>query len=397
MRHHIDVLPQKLIQLSTAVLAGGVFVLSGCGGEGGGGAQTSPTAPSGANSNAVAGNVASTSGSPSSQKTRGRDEIYEDEKGQKWFGKVPYDVFFDKPLEVARDSTSIGNAVASTETPESGTSEAAKDPVKTGSTDTAATTPAETTPPAENNTPTSEPATGSGAGGSNEWKDLISVAVIDAEVKSIRNFFTENLQSVGNYNSSMLMLPPKVASLGVMAGVAMEHPDAVTWKEDAIYIRDLAKQMNSSPLQRGAKDQKRLLALFEAVSDTLNRSRPAGLSEPNAADSFPEISEMGLVMARMEEAEKRMKTEAGSQGSFQTNKEMVKHEASILATLTHTVSKPGYGYGDDEKFVGYANNVVDGAKAIMNAAEADDFPAYEIALSKITTNCNACHGEFKND
>jgi hypothetical protein len=390
MRHHIDVLPHKLIQLSTAMLAGGVFMLSGCGGDGGG-QQASPTAPSGANSNAVTGKVGSTSGSPSPQKPRGRDEVYEDEKGQKWFGKVPYDVFFDKPLEVARDSTSIGNTVASTETPGSGTSEATKDPVETGSTDTASTTPAET------KTPDSDPVTPSGAGGSNKWKDVISVAVIDAEVKSIRNFFTENLQSVGNYNSSMLMLPPKAASLGVMAGVAMEHPDAVSWKDDAIYIRDLAKQMNSAPLQRGAKDQKRLLTLFEAVSDTLNRSRPAGLSEPNAADSFPEISEMGLVMARMDEAEKRMKTEAGSQGSFQTNKEMVKHEASILATLTHTVSMPGYGYGDDEKFVGYANNVVDGAKAIMNAAEADDFPAYEIALSKITTNCNACHGEFKND
>ncbi len=221
--------------------------------------------------------------------------------------------------------------------------------------------------------------------------------MIDTEVKNIRNFFNETLQTVGSFNSSMLMLPPKAASLAVMAGVAMEHPDNVSWKEDAIYVRDLAKKMNASTLQRGAKDQKRLLELFEAISETLNRSRPAGLEEPNASDSFPEVAEMRFVMARMDEAEKRMRTEAGSQGAFQSGKEMVKHEAAILATLTHTVAMPGYGYGDDEKFVGYAKNVVDAARTILSAAEADDFATYELALSKVSTNCQACHSEYKND
>ena len=90
----------------------------------------------------------------------------------------------------------------------------------------------------------------------------------------------ENLQSVGNYNSSMLMIPPKAAAMAVLANVALDHPDDVSWKDDAIYVRDLAKQMNSGPLQRGAKDQRRLLGLFESVSDTLNLSRPAGLPDP---------------------------------------------------------------------------------------------------------------------
>lgn len=320
-------------------------------------------------------------GTTNTAKTKhGRGEVWVDQKGQKWFGDVPMDAFFDQPYTVASNSAPIGGNAASTAvaavTPTTG--EASPEKIEAPATTAGTDAPAST------------------ASG-DSWAELITETELDNEVKAIRNYLNENLQSVSNYNSAMLMIPPKAATLGAMAGVAMAHPNAVSWKDDAKYVRDLAKQMNADTLRSGPKDQKRLLGLYESVSDTLNRSRPAGLEEPPESDGFSEVSEMRLLMHRMEESEKRMKTEAGTEGALASRKEMVAHEAAMMATLAKIVTLPGYGYEDDDKFKGFAIDVVKSALAIKAAAESNDFAAYEISLTKVSTSCSNCHSEFKNN
>lgn len=320
-----------------------------------------------------------TSVSNSANVKHGRGEVWVDDKGQKWFGDVPMDAFFDQPYTVASNATPLGSGSAVSAIVADTRSTDAADPAM-AQTSEAASTP---------NTPATP------TGGS--WDELISVKELDDEVKSIRNFLNENLQSVSNFNSSMLMIPPKAATLGALAGVALEHPNAVSWKDDARYVRDLAKQMNSDTLRSGPKDQKRLLALYESVSDTLNRSRPANLTEPPASDGFSEVSEMRLLMHRMDEAEKRMKTEAGTESALASRKDMVAHEAALMATLAKIVTLSGYGYEDDAKFKEYANEVTKSALAIKGAAQGNDFGTYELALTKVSTTCSNCHSEYKNN
>lgn len=316
-----------------------------------------------------------------------RDEVWVDADGQKYLGKVPFDAFFDEPYAVASNQSSLsGSEPAVVANGNGGESSAATSEPVTMPDETPAADPAGATDPVA-----------STAGSGDDWGSLISAEALDEEVKSIRNFMNENLQSVGAYNSAMLMLPPKAASLAALAEVASKHPEAVSWKDDAAYIRDLGKQMNASALQRGAKDQKRLLELYEAVSDTLNRSRPASLAEPPAGDSFAESAEMRLVMMRMEEAEKRMRTEAGSEAALSSKKTMVAHEASLMAVMAKVVTQPGYGYEDDPEFTGYGAAIVEAAQSIKLSAESGDFAGYEAGLSKISTTCQNCHSKYKND
>jgi len=302
-----------------------------------------------------------------------RDEVWVDEKGHKWFGNVPMDAFFDEPYTIASDQTSLAPVTEVVTKPD--------------------LVPGQVPNPASAPNP---PSVISDAG-DDSWGALISATALDEEVKSIRNFMNENLPTVGTFNSSMLMLPPKAATLAALAEVAAKHSDAVSWKDDAAYIRDLAKKMNSSTLERGAKDQKRLLGLFESVSDILNRSRPAGLEEPPATDSFAEAAEMRLLMMRMDEAEKRMRTEAGTEGAMNSRKSMIEHEASMMAVMAKIVTLPGYGYEDDAEFKGFANEIVKSAQSIRDSAESNDFATYEGALSKISTTCQNCHSKYKND
>ena len=367
--------------LLTLVLTG-----SGCTG---GSQSEAPAAAQTASQSPSAENTADTAAStqpPARQ--RGRNEVWTDEKGQKWFGNVPMDAFFDQPWEVASNSTATGAPSASTAATEMATEQPGE---KT------AETVAATTPPAEP-APTAAPApeAPAAAGAADSWDQLLPLADLDEEIKSIRNFLQETVSSVGNYNSSMMMIPPKVATLAALAEVARKRQESVSWKDDAAWVRDLAKKMNESPLQRGPKDQKRLQELFEGVSDIFNRSKPAGLEDPPEADSFAETAELRSLMKRMEDAEKNLKTEISSADALGSKKTMVQHEAAILAVLAKIATDPGYGYDEDE-FRGYGGGVVEAAQGIRTAAEGGDFAGFEAAMSKVATSCQNCHSKYKND
>jgi hypothetical protein len=280
----------KLDRWIISFLGAGVM-FSGCSKDAAdnGGANAAVSAVASAESSGAPGQTIGAVGDNASANTkRRRDEVWTDDKGQKWFGNVPMDAFFDQPYEVAANQTPLGNGSGAVVATATGSS-------SMGSNGTSGSKPAGGDPAAEMNETVTKPdtsattgsttTTASAAGSGDSWAALISSTTLDDEVKSIRNFLNENVHSVGTFNSSMLMIPPKAAAIGALAGVAMEHPDAVSWKDDAKYIRDLAKKMNSAPLQRGAKDQKRIEALYDALSDTLNRSKPAGLEEPPETDA----------------------------------------------------------------------------------------------------------------
>ena len=318
----------------------------------------------------------SASKSSDSNKPRKQNERWTDSEGREYLGNVPLDIFFDKPYAIASDTTALAGSA--------GIPATAGQPVASSMGGGAVPQPKTV-------------ATESESSGGSVWSEFVPLDVLNAEVKSIRNFLNQALQAVGSYNSSMLMIPPKAAAIAVLAEIATEHPEAVSWKDDAIYIRDLAKQMNESTLQRGLKDQKRLLMLFENMTDTFNRSRPADLEEPSAEDGFVDVADMRFLMMRMEAAEKTMRTEAGSEKSFGAKKDMIHHEAAMLATMTKVITLEGYGYEDDEEFLGYAQRILDAAKTIAEASASGDFDSYELALSKISTSCQECHSVYKNN
>ncbi|MEP3478917.1 MAG: hypothetical protein ABJZ55_06695 [Fuerstiella sp.] len=305
------------------------------------------------------------------------DERWTDENGVQYLGNVPLDVFFDQPLEVASNATPLGGmpvanmaAIDSNTAPPSTTNMAAEPPA-----DTAVATSASP----------------------DDWAQMLPAKNLLDEVNQIRNFMKSSLQSVGTYNGSMLSIPGRAASLAALAEIASKHPEEISWKDDAVYIRNLAKKMTESNLQRGKKDQARLLLLFENIADVLNRSKPAGLEEPNPEDSFSDVAEMRLLMMRMAEAERKMKNEAGTESAFESKKDIVKHEAMIMASLTKVIAREEYGYGDDPEFVGYAQKVIEACETIRDSADIGAFSAYELALSRISTNCQECHSVYKNN
>lgn len=382
----------ELISIQRTLLATSLLstCFSGCGGSAPAPVQQSQQAAPPSSSTDVAADGASTAPAASSGSTTTSDrphrqnERWKDANGVEYLGNVPLDVFFDQPYAVASNMTPLAGsnpAGGSALPPAAGPSGMGAAPAAAPAT----------------GTEDSPPAAASGGGGGDSWSDLIAMKEIDQEITDIRNFLTEALQNVGAYNRSMLMIPPKAAAVGVLAAIVQEHPEDISWKEDAAYIRNFAKKMNEGTLQPGKKDQDRLRQLFDNMADTLNRSRPAGVEEPPATEQFCDIAEMRFVMMRMENSEKKLKTEVTSDDAFKSKKDMVVHEAAILATMTKVNLFPGYGYEDDEEFRGYAQRILDACKEIQTAAESQSFDAYTLALSKVSTACQECHSVFKNN
>lgn len=373
---------------SGLLLAMGLLLCAstGCGGGSETPVDNSAVAqPSGA-ANAVASQSSTTATDTSVSRpstTRRQNERWTDENGVDYLGDVPLDVFFDEPLTVARNQTPLQG---STTAPMLAGDSASPPAMAAGAVGAMEAMPAET---------------GGGesavAGSDDSWDSLLSIDDLQNEITNARNFLNRSIQSYGDYKKVTLMIPGKAASIAVLASVAMEHPQEVNWKPDAIYIRDLARQMNEDPLQANKKDHEKVLGLFENIASTLDRSKPAGLAEPNPDDSFADVAGMDMIMVRLDEAEKRLKTEAGSEAAFDSKKEMINHEAAILATFSHVITLDGYGYEDDEEFTGYAQQIVQAARGIQTATAANDFGSYELALSKVSTSCSDCHSAYRNN
>lgn len=334
---------------------------------------SSTTAPAGGSTKTD--NGSTTTGASSERR---QNERWTDANGVEYLGNVPLDVFFDRPLEIARDQTPLGGTEPQTD----------PTPATVGTSGTGMTPPVKTDPP-----PTEQPV----AAASSSWDELIPIETLKTEIKNVRNFMNTSVQRYSEYKKATLMIPGKMASVAVLSTIAMEHGEEIGWKADAPYIRNLAKKINEDTLQPVKKDFEKVQLLFEGIVGILDRSPPPDLEEPDPEDSYADVASMDLVMVRIDEAEKRMKNEAGTESAFESKKDLIRHEAAILGTMSHVLTMESYGYADDEEFVGYARTLIEACKTINNATETNDFGSYDLALSKISTTCSACHSNYKNN
>lgn len=354
-----------------------ICALSGCGSSG----STAPPdaaapadpAPAPADPPAVAATDTTPEQETPAPAARRPDEVWEDESGRRYLGQIPYDVFFDHPLAVAGEQQVVAT---------------------TAETPAVSSDPDREMPTASNESAAPTADTSSSSGG--DWESLLPVEVLESEVKSIRNFLNQKLQSVGTYNSAVTMIPPRAATLAALAAIAADHSGHISWQADAGYVRDLAASMNSDVLQRGPKDQRRLLAIFENLADTLNRSRPSDLPAPDPETALSDVAEMRLLMMRMEQAEQRLRTEV-NESSFRSQAELVTHEAAMLSGLMQAMATETYGYADDPEFLGHAEKIMESGRRMKDAADSGDFTAFELGLTQVAGTCQACHRDYKNN
>lgn len=352
-----------VLLLSCGLAAVGVF---GCGGSPSSdespapAAELSPPSPS-----ETASDPTSASPNASPQQISART----DADGRKWVGDIPYDVFFDDPLAIVANTQEVPGASA---------------PVSP--------LPQPMPQNAESASPEPSAAAASSAAGA-DWGKVISAAILDNEVKFLRNELTQKLQSVGKYNASTFEIPVHGATLSVMAGIATAHPGDISWKDKAKYVRDLGLKIAEAAEGPGRKNYDATLAPFEQVVALLNGNEPAGLEDAEDSVPFADVAERIDIMKRMEQAFKWLKTNVNSEQALKDEQEKVLHEAAVLAALTQAIAAKDYYKNDPETYDGFAEMMVNASLKAGEAAQNGRFDEFSQSLDQIQKSCNECHAK----
>lgn len=283
----------------------------------------------------------------------------------RWFDDIPNDIWYSNPIATANDMTAVG-AGGATGTPVAG----------------------DTTPMGGDPEPMPMD-----EGGELDWAAIIPPDVVDSEVTDIRNRLKQSLVSVAQYNTSYLSLMPHIQTMGVMAEIAGDHPGDIRWKENALVIRDLARQMAAEKLMRGPASKKKIEEPYFQIEDTLAGSPPD--LEPEGDILFSDIAEMSELMKRLDTADKRLTVEIGSEEALAEKAELAKHEAAVLAALAKVIMMEGFGYAGDEDFEGHALPMMEAGIKIVEAADKGDFATFDAAKTRIKQSCSDCHRSYR--
>ena len=306
--------------------------------------------------------------------TAAQDEtrIRTDAQGRKWIGNVPLDVWFDDPLGVAANSSEVAASPPAASTPP-------------------ASTPSPESPPTA---PTREPDHPDASG--TAWESLISAAVIDAELKAIRNDLTQALQSLGRYNGNYQEIQSDGATLAALAIIARQHPEPINWKEQSRYVRHLGTQLNeeADALGRAAFDatENAYLQLLAVLDGNVPPDLPADLPQTvppgEAADRYG-------VMRRMDGAFQYLRKNINTEQILQAEKNKALHEAAMLTALAAVVSDHSYTSADEQEYATAAKGLIESSLQMQRSVQADDFDGFSTALSAAEKRCNQCHQGYR--
>lgn len=360
--YHIPCWMRCLILSLLCILAG--WSLAGCGKKSNGSENEAAVEEGGGDETPHA-----ASPSKSTAPKKGKEKVV-------YIGDIPKDVWFDDPLTIASNNTPIGG----------GTPKPAAAPTVAANSAPEPATKAAADPPA--------PVAG---GGKDDWKSIIPGEILVDETKKIKNRLTDGLSSVTRYNGNYKELQVDGAVLAALAGIEVAHPDPVSWKADAKYVRDLGSDIaaKSKGLGQGSYDPTK--QAFEKLEGVLSGNKPGDLGDAAATVPFSEVARRQLIMKRMDRAFNAMKSNINNEEIFKKQNDVVAHEATMLATLAKVVATEGYEAADEPDYQNFIKEIVTSNLAVVAASKNGDYKAYNDGLSRCFKACNDCHQSYKNN
>ena len=294
----------------------------------------------------------------------------------KWIGKIPYDAFYDHPLDVAKDNTPVNGG---------GTG----NPTAPGEDATSVTpSPVDTHPaPAD--------AAVKAAEGKTDWGKVIPLELALEAVKVARSEVNANLQTVPKYNAGMESIRSDAALIGMLAMIVAEHPEAANWKAKAKYIRDLSYEIQGKATEKGSGPKEATSQLFEQITAILDGGQPP---EKESKDSVPyvEVADRSEMMKIIDKTMNDLKSNIGDPKRMKEQASEVTRQLSVLHALGVMMSDSSYDAADNPEYQGYAKAFINGASLGVEAVKSDKFDEFQGALNKLNNSCNECHPKFRS-
>lgn len=358
------------VGLTVASLA--IFTSTGCG-------SRAPATPEGTAAPvqtavpAPATNQGSTVAQSNASEQRPEEGASKSAGGRKWLGDIPYDVWFDDPLAIAANNQTSGAANPA--------------PAMAQANNTAAPAVTPAAPAAES------PAVA--AGGSVDWKQTISSDELQDEMKRIRNRLTQQLQSAGTYSGNYKDIQADGAVIAALGAIVERHPDDLSWKANAKFVRELGGQLRESSKALGKEGFDKTTAVFEKLTSVLSGSVPPDVGNAEEKKTFGESASRAGVMVRMQKAFDWLKSNITTEGKLKSEQETVQHETIVLLALSVVAADSTYDSGEEDDYKKHAQNMVNASRDASSAAKEMDFGKFQQALDKVNKTCSDCHNDYR--
>lgn len=295
-------------------------------------------------------------------------------KETKWIGTIPYDVFYDRPLEIAADGTRLDGGT----------------PALATATDPASASTALPDTPA----PESEPAPKPSIVGP-DWKAVIPMPVLEEEVKVLRTRLGANLNTLATYNKNIPAIANDGNILAAMAAVAVVHPDAVNWKEKAPFVRDLAYNIFISADGTGRTPYTATKEPFDRIITMLDGGPPPDM-EAEPLVPFADVIYIPEMMKRIDSSVTALKANINTEQRMKEDPNSVIRELRVLATFAAIMGTEGYEFAGEQKYQDFVKAFRDAGLEGADAVAAGNFIAFQEALNKLQSSCGTCHQQYRN-
>lgn len=291
---------------------------------------------------------------------------------QKYVDGIPYDVFFDRPLQIAADNTMLtgkGNSTA---------------------------TLTETTPPAETKQTPSEPMEKKNSAAAN-WDQIIPHEMLMGEIKRLRNDLNSKLNSVGNFNRELISIQINAATLAAMAGIAGQNNGEFTWKDKAKYVRDLSAEIAIAAENRGRPAFEAAEKPFLNIIEILDGGSPAELPDAEDETIFSDIADRNLLMKNLKEIGDWIRTTVSNEKEMKSYQEDLLTRSALLAAIGQVVSQEDYAFADEENYQDYCKDLIQGSLMMTKGIQAEDYSTFEKGFELFNKSCKDCHPEYLNN
>jgi hypothetical protein len=241
------------------------------------------------------------------------------------------------------------------------------------------------------------PDSGQSTAASRDWAALLPIQILEDEVKRVRNQLTAGLQSVGRFNSNLQELQIAGSELAALAGIAAEHPEAVSWKDQARTLQDLAAAIEQESQEAGRTAYDAARVPFDNVVVLLDGGQPAGLEPAGQNKAFAEVADRTSLMKRMDRAFKWLRDNAAANKDFEKKSAAAQHEGAILAALAAVIATEGYISADEPAYREQAEGLMADGTELSKSAQDQEFAPFAAALARAEKRCNDCHRDYRFD
>lgn len=359
--------PEKLTnRLGVYSAWAGMSLLVGCGG---GEPAATVQAPAPAGNTAV---VATSAETPSTSPPTAAIDPKRLET--KWIGTIPYDVFYDRPWEVAADRTVLGGTQPTSLT--SDTPPAAGEKLAGGEMPT----------PAGNLPPKGVAAV--------DWEQVVPLDSLVGEIKVVRARLANNLQSLKNYNAEYKWISTDGTYLAMLAGVVEQHPSPVNWQANARFVRELGIKISSSATTTGRSAFETTQLAYEQLCVVIDGGQPPEI-EAQEMLPFGEYAYLAELMKWLEPAFNAVKANINTEAKLKEDPEGIERQLRALLLVGRVMGTDSYDYAAEDKYQGFIQDYVTGAEAAIQGLKSRDFAAFQAGLGKVQTSCSECHPIYR--